>query len=297
MSRVGSTTRSGARSGVSSSAIRMRTASTPICRIGCSTVVSGGVVSADSGTLSKPMTESRRGSRARGQSPRESPRAPSRRWPRRSPSAVPRAPAARSSPRAPSRAGSRLPGRAAGRRRRPPARARAGMRPPGAAPTRGRLARRRTRCADDRARQVLDGGDGAEKVLGVDGRQCRRADVVVDRDHRRAGRRIDAARRDEDDAVRERAADPREVAALPAGLVGLLPAAREDDELVARAVDPLGDSLEELGAERLDVADEHADHLRPPAPQALTGEARVIPELVDHARNAPRSSRPRRSAR
>ena len=76
--------------------------------------------------------------------------------------------------------------------------------------------------------------------------------------------------------------DPREVAALPAGLVGLLPAAGEDDELEPRAVDALGDPLEELGAERLDVADEHADHVRASAPQALTGEARVVPELVDH---------------
>ncbi len=71
--------------------------------------------------------------------------------------------------------------------------------------------------------EVLDGGDGAEEVLRVNGRQRGRTDVVVDSDHRRAGGSIDAAGRDEDDTVRERAADPREVAALPAGLVGLLP--------------------------------------------------------------------------
>ena len=138
--------------------------------------------------------------------------------------------------------------------------------------------------------QVLDGGDGAEKVLRIDRRERGRTDVVVDGDHRRAGRRIDAARCDEDDAVGERAADPREVAALPAGLVGLLPAAGEDDELEPRALDALGDPLEELGAERLDVTDEHADHIRAPAPQALTGEARVVPQLVDH-RPDPRGGR------
>ena len=82
-------------------------------------------------------------------------------------------------------------------------------------------------------------------------------DVVVDGDHRRARRRVDAARCDEDDTVRERAADACEVAAFPAGLVGLLSAAGEDDELESCAVDALGDPFEELGAERLDVADEH----------------------------------------
>ena len=70
MSRVGSTTRSGIRVGSSSNASRIRTASTPICRIGCSTVVSGGVASADSGTLSKPMTDRSPGIASRGQSPR-----------------------------------------------------------------------------------------------------------------------------------------------------------------------------------------------------------------------------------
>ena len=105
---------------------------------------------------------------------------------------------------------------------------------------------------------------------------------MVDRDDRRAERLVDAARRDEDRAVRERAADPREVAPLPAGLVGGLPAAGEDDELVARVADAASDSLEQLGAERLEVAHEHADHLRAPAAQALTDEARVVAERVDH---------------
>ena len=130
--------------------------------------------------------------------------------------------------------------------------------------------------------QVLGRGDRPLQVLRVDGRQGRRLDVVVDRDDGRAERLVDAARRDEDRAVCECAADPREVAPFPAGLVGRLAAAGEDDELVARVADTASDSLEQLGAERLEVAHEHADHLRAAAAQALTDEARVVAEGVDH---------------
>ncbi len=97
---------------------------------------------------------------------------------------------------------------------------------------------------------------------------------------------VDAARRDEDRPVAERAADAREVAALPADLVVGAPAAGEDDELVARCRGSPRDALQQLRAERLDVDDEHADHVRAAAAQALRDEARLVAELLDHGAHA-----------
>ena len=105
---------------------------------------------------------------------------------------------------------------------------------------------------------------------------------MIDGDDRRAERHIDAARGDEEGAVAQRPADPREIAALPADLVGGAPTAGEDDELVAGAVDPARHALQELGAERLDVDHEDADHVRAAAAQALRDEARLVAELLDH---------------
>ena len=56
----------------------------------------------------------------------------------------------------------------------------------------------------------------------------------------------------------------------------------EDDELVAGAVDRARDAFQELGAERLDVDHEDADHIRAAAAQALRDETRLEAELLDH---------------
>ena len=236
MSRVGSTTRSGARVGSSSNALRMRTASTPICRIGCSTVVSGGVVERRLGDV----VEADHREVARDREPAGSRRGHDRerhpvvgREDRRRPHVECQQPVRRLARRLRLEAAFPDEHRVEGDPRlleRVPVRR---------LPQSSRL---EVGAPGDEADapvaepdQVLDGGDGAEEVLRIDRRERGRTDVVVDGDDRRAGRRIDAARCDEDDAVRERAADPRQVATLPAGLVGLLPAAGEDDELEPRA--------------------------------------------------------------
>ncbi len=138
------------------------------------------------------------------------------------------------------------------------------------------------------ADQVLGRGNRAVQVVGVDGRQGRGVHVVVDRDHRRSEHLVDAAGRDEDRTVGERPADAREVAALPAALVARAAGAGEHDELVVRVVDRPRDALEQLGAERLDVGDEHAEDVGAPASQALADEARVVAELLDHRAHARR---------
>ena len=112
---------------------------------------------------------------------------------------------------------------------------------------------------------------------------------MVDRDDGCPVRDVDAARRHEQRPVAERAADPREVAALPAHLV-VGAAAGEDDELIPGPVERAGDALQELRAERLDVDDEHTDHVRAAAPQALGDEARVVAEILDHRPHSPRVS-------
>ena len=108
---------------------------------------------------------------------------------------------------------------------------------------------------------------------------------MVDRDDGCAERDVDAARSHEERPVAERAADPREVAALPPHLV-VGAAAGEDDELVPGPAERACDALQQLRAERLDVDDEHADHVRPAAPQALGDEARVVAEILDHRPHA-----------
>ena len=105
---------------------------------------------------------------------------------------------------------------------------------------------------------------------------------MIDGDDGRAERHIDAARGDEERAVAQRPADPREIPALPADLVGGAPTPGEDDELVAGAVDRARDALQQLGAERLDIDDENADHIGAAAAQALRDEARLVAELFDH---------------
>ena len=85
--------------------------------------------------------------------------------------------------------------------------------------------------------QVLGGGDGTLEVLGVDGRERRSAEVRVDGDDGMGGVDLDHGRRDQDDAVGERAAEAGEVATLPA-LLGAHPGV--DHELVVGPVERAG---------------------------------------------------------
>ena len=48
------------------------------------------------------------------------------------------------------------------------------------------------------------------------------------------------------------------------------------------AADRLRGALEQLRAERLDVGDEDADDVGPPAAQAAGDQARLVPEVGDH---------------
>ena len=127
--------------------------------------------------------------------------------------------------------------------------------------------------------EVLGDGHRAFEVLRVDRRELRAAHVRVDRDDGLVRVDVDDRRRDEDRAVGECAAEPGHVATFPALCVVL--AGGVDDHLEVRVVERLGRALEQLGAERLDVGDEDADHARALAAQAPCDEARLVAEVVD----------------
>src|SRR4029450_5369317 len=92
---------------------------------------------------------------------------------------------------------------------------------------------------------------------------------------------VDHGRGDEDDPVGERAAQPGDVAALPARVVLAVAAARGDDQLVAALAGGGPGPLEELGAERLDVGDDDAEHVGAAAAEAAGDEAGLVAEVVD----------------
>ena len=94
------------------------------------------------------------------------------------------------------------------------------------------------------------------------------------------GAHLDDGRRDQDDAVGERAAR--------AGTGSDAPSPRRpwhaagvDDQLEGEVVERLGGALQQFGAERLDVGDEDADDVGAVAAQAAGDEARLVAELVD----------------
>jgi hypothetical protein len=58
-------------------------------------------------------------------------------------------------------------------------------------------------------------------------------------------------------------------------------AARVDDQLVAALADGGPGPLEELGAERLDVGDDDAEHVGAAAAEAAGDEAGLVAEVVD----------------
>ena len=129
---------------------------------------------------------------------------------------------------------------------------------------------------------------------------------MVDRDDGRPERDVDAARRHEQRAVAERAADPREVAALPADLVVARPQPEKTTSSypvpwIARAT-PFRSSalngsmsatstpitfvrrLRRLWATRLDVVAELLDH-RPHPRRGLLGDAVAAVDHLRHGRD------------
>ena len=118
-------------------------------------------------------------------------------------------------------------------RRRP---ARGGSPARAAGPTRGRAGRRGSRCGGGRGSRrcsvaVIAPARLSEWTLGRLGR----AGVRVDGDDRGGVADVDDGRGDEDDPVGERAAEPGDVAPLPAGVLLAVAAAGVDDQLVVRS--------------------------------------------------------------
>ena len=128
--------------------------------------------------------------------------------------------------------------------------------------------------------QVLGGGHRARDVVGVDRGEAGGAGVRVDRHHRDLGRRRHHGGRDEDGAVDQGAAEPAERPALPPHRATVV-AAGVGEQLVPGLVDRARDPLEQLGAERLELGDQHADHVGAVAAQAAGPEARLVAERLD----------------
>ncbi len=130
--------------------------------------------------------------------------------------------------------------------------------------------------------EVLGDGHGAFEVLGVDRRELRPTHVGVDGDDGLVRHDVDDRWRDEDRAIRERAAQPRHVATFPA--LGAVLAGGVDDQVEVRVVERLGRALQQFGAERLDVGDEDPDDVGALAAQAPGDEAGLVAEVVDDGR-------------
>ena len=126
----------------------------------------------------------------------------------------------------------------------------------------------------------------------------RGAGVRVDGDDQPGLADVVDGRGDEDDPVGQRAAQPRHVATLPAGVLEAVTAAGVHDQLVARRLDRPCRALEQLGAERLDVGDENPEHVSAVAAQAAGDQARLVPQIADHGLDPASPSRTtRRSGR
>ncbi len=201
-SRVGRTTCGGRFDGSSIRPSSMRTASSPMRWMGCSIVVSGGSQSADSGTLSKPITERSPGHR-QAERMRDRDRLDRRCVVGREDRGRPRLSQQQVARRLACRLGLVL---ADANEARVERNARGVERLPVALLAQpGRLEIGAPGDEADSAmaeiEQVLRGGDGAVQVVRVDGRKRRRPHVVVDRDDRRGRAEVDAARRHEHRAV------------------------------------------------------------------------------------------------
>ncbi len=108
--------------------------------------------------------------------------------------------------------------------------------------------------------QVPRGRERTLEVLRRERRERGRAGVRVDGHDRLIRVHLGDGRCDQDGAVGERAAETRHVPPLPADVVAAVTAG-VDDQLVLAAAQRVGGALQHLGAERLDVGDQHADHV------------------------------------
>jgi len=133
--------------------------------------------------------------------------------------------------------------------------------------------------------QVLGGAHGAGEVVRVDRRQARRPLVRVDGHHGHGRLHVDHRRGDQHRAVDQRAGQPGQVAALPARTL-VVAASGVGEQLVAGVPERLGGTLEDLGAERLELGDQDADHVRLVGAQAARHQARLVAEVGDHVAHA-----------
>ncbi len=86
---------------------------------------------------------------------------------------------------------------------------------------------------------------------------------------------------DQHRAVDERSGQTAQVALFPADAVVPPETAGVGHQLVAGFLDRLGDSLQELGGERLELSDEDADDVRATATEAPRHDGRLVAELLD----------------
>ena len=108
--------------------------------------------------------------------------------------------------------------------------------------------------------------------------RLRPAGVRVDGDDRAVVLHVGDGRGDQHRAVDERAHHPRQVAPLPADVLVDAAAGGVGDQLVAGAADRVRRALEHLGAERLEVRDQHADHVGAVVAQAARHQAGLVAE-------------------
>ena len=128
--------------------------------------------------------------------------------------------------------------------------------------------------------QVLDGGAGAPHVVGLHGRDVVAAGVRVDGDHRHRGPGLDHGGRDDDRAVQQGAPQAAQRAPFPAdGLA--VGGAGEGQQLVVGVGHRPGDTLEQLGAERLELGDQHPEDAGVRAAQAAGQQAGLVAQLGD----------------
>jgi len=104
--------------------------------------------------------------------------------------------------------------------------------------------------------------------------------VRVDRDDRHACVGVHFGRGHDDRAIDERATESGQVSPLPAGTPALAgPCIGQ--QLVVGVPEPRAGTLEDLGAEGLELGDQDPDHVRAPGPQTSRDQARLVAKFLD----------------
>ena len=102
----------------------------------------------------------------------------------------------------------------------------------------------------------------------------------VDRDDRHACVGVHFGRGHDDRAIDERATESGQVSPLPAGTPALAgPCIGQ--QLVVGVPEPRAGTLEDLGAEGLELGDQDPDHVRAPGPQTSRDQARLVAKFLD----------------